>query len=108
MNRVPHRVRDQPGERRVATVAGGAAVRVDQLRSDPVVERGAAQPLQHLRGVRTEQARLGAGLITDIMLATTNLAQAQLDLASAAIDARIAETQLTRALGADGHYEQAR
>ncbi len=58
--------------------------------------------------VRTEQARLGTGLITDLMLATTNLAQAQLDLASAAIDGRIAATQLERALGTDGPYDQAR
>lgn len=57
--------------------------------------------------VRTEQARLGTGLITDLTLANTALAQAQLDLASAAIDARIADTQLARALGTDGPYPQA-
>jgi outer membrane protein TolC len=57
--------------------------------------------------VRTEQARLGTGLISDLLLATTGLAQAQLDLATAAIDARIADTQLARAIGADGPYEQA-
>ncbi len=57
--------------------------------------------------VRTEQYRAGAGLITELMAATADLARAQLDLVSAAIDARIAHTQLTRAIGADGPYDVA-
>ncbi|GAB4214409.1 MAG: hypothetical protein OHK0013_39040 [Sandaracinaceae bacterium] len=55
--------------------------------------------------VRTEQFRAGAGLITELMAATADLARAQLDLVSAAIDARIAHTQLVRAIGADGPYD---
>ncbi|MBN8615784.1 MAG: TolC family protein [Deltaproteobacteria bacterium] len=55
--------------------------------------------------VRTEQYRAGAGLITELMAATADLARAQLDLVSAAIDARIAHTQLVRAIGADGPYD---
>ncbi|MBX7190863.1 MAG: TolC family protein [Sandaracinaceae bacterium] len=58
--------------------------------------------------VRTEQYRAGAGLITELMAATADLARAQLDLVSAAIDARIAHTQLVRAIGADGPYDLAR
>lgn len=57
--------------------------------------------------VRTEQYRAGAGLITELMAATADLARAQLDLVSAAIDARIAHTQLVRAIGADGPYDVA-
>jgi outer membrane protein TolC len=55
--------------------------------------------------VRTEQFRAGAGLITELLAATADLARAQLDLVSAAIDARIAYTQLVRAIGADGPYD---
>lgn len=55
--------------------------------------------------VRTEQYRAGAGLITELMAATADLARAQLDLVSAAIDARIAHSQLLRATGADGPYD---
>lgn len=55
--------------------------------------------------VRTEQFRAGAGLITELMAATADLARAQLDLVSAAIDARIAHSQLVRAIGADGPFE---
>lgn len=55
--------------------------------------------------VRTEQYRAGAGLITELMAATSDLARAQLDLVTAAIDARIARSQLTRAVGADGPYD---
>jgi outer membrane protein TolC len=54
--------------------------------------------------VRTEQFRAGSGLITELMAATADLARAQLDLVSAAIDARIAYTQLQRATGADGPF----
>lgn len=52
--------------------------------------------------VRTEQYRAGAGLITELMAATADLARARLDLVSAAVDARIAHAQLLRAIGADG------
>ncbi len=55
--------------------------------------------------VRTEQFRAGAGLITELMAATADLARAQLDLVSAAIDARIAYSQLVRAIGADGPFD---
>ncbi len=51
--------------------------------------------------VRTEQYRVGAGVITELMAATADLARAQLELVSSAIDARIAEAQLARATGAD-------
>ena len=53
----------------------------------------------------TEQFRAGAGLITELMAATADLARAQLDLVSAAIDARIAYSQLVRAIGADGPFD---
>jgi len=55
--------------------------------------------------VRTEQFRAGAGLITELMAATADLARAQLDLVSAAIDARNAYSQLVRAVGADGPFD---
>jgi outer membrane protein TolC len=55
--------------------------------------------------VRSEQARLGTGLVTDLMTANATLAQAQLDLVTAAIGAHIAHAQLERAIGADGPYE---
>jgi hypothetical protein len=42
------------------------------------------------------------------MAATADLARAQLDLVSAAIDARIAHTQLVRAIAADGPYDVSR
>ncbi len=58
--------------------------------------------------VRTEQYRAGAVLITELMAANADLARAQLDLVSAAIDARIAHSQLVRAIGADGPYDVAR
>ena len=55
--------------------------------------------------VRTEQLRAGSGLITELMSATADRARAQLDLVSAAIDARIAYAQLQRATGRDGPYD---
>lgn len=55
--------------------------------------------------VRTEQYRAGAGLITELMAATADLARAQLDLISAAIDARIAYAQLRRATATDGPFD---
>jgi outer membrane protein TolC len=58
--------------------------------------------------VCTEQYRAGAVLITELMAANADLARAQLDLVSAAIDARIAHSQLVRAIGADGPYDVAR
>ena len=55
--------------------------------------------------VRTEQLRAGSGLITELMAATADRARAQLDLVTAAIDARIAYSQLQRATGRDGPYD---
>jgi outer membrane protein TolC len=55
--------------------------------------------------VRTAQYRAGATVITELVLAVNERARAQLDLVGTAIDARIAHTQLRRAIGADGPYE---
>lgn len=56
--------------------------------------------------VRQEQYRAGATIVTELVLAVTDRARAQLELIAAALDARIAHTQLQRAIGADTPYEQ--
>lgn len=55
--------------------------------------------------VRTEQYRAGATVVTELVLAVNDRARAQLDLIGAAIEARVAYSQLQRAIGADGPYE---
>ncbi len=56
--------------------------------------------------VRQEQYRAGATIVTELVLAVTDRARAQLELIAAALDARIAYAQLQRAIGADTPYEQ--
>jgi outer membrane protein len=55
--------------------------------------------------VRTEQFRAGATVVTELVLAVTERARAQLDLIGAALDAHVAYSQLQRATGADGPYD---
>ncbi|MDQ3033049.1 MAG: TolC family protein, partial [Myxococcota bacterium] len=57
--------------------------------------------------VRHEQYRAGATVVTELVLAVNERARAQLDLIGAALDARIAYTQLQRAIGTDPAYERA-
>src|SRR6185312_9725332 len=52
VHRVPRGPREQTGERRVAAVARRAALGVDELRGDAIVERRAPQPLQDRGCVR--------------------------------------------------------
>lgn len=56
--------------------------------------------------VRQEQYRAGATVVTELVLAVTDRARRQLDLINAALDARVAYTQLQRAIGADTPYER--
>ncbi|AKF07114.1 outer membrane efflux protein [Sandaracinus amylolyticus] len=57
--------------------------------------------------VRQEQYRAGATVVTELVLAVNERARAQLDLVSAALDARVAYSQLLRATGADENYQEA-
>jgi len=58
--------------------------------------------------VRTEQYRAGATVATELVLGVAERARAQLDLLNAALDARVSYSQLQRAIGADGPYDEAR
>ena len=55
--------------------------------------------------MRQEQYRAGATVVTELVLAVNERARAQLDLVSAALDARVAYSQLLRATGADENYQ---
>jgi outer membrane protein TolC len=55
--------------------------------------------------VRTEQYRAGATVVTELVLAVHERARAQLDLIGAALDVRVAYSQLRRATGTDGPYD---
>lgn len=55
--------------------------------------------------VRNEQYRAGATVVTELVLAVNDRARAQLDLINAALDARVANSQLARAIANDGPYE---
>jgi len=55
--------------------------------------------------VQMERYRAGASTVSDLIDASAEQIRAQLDLVTAAIDARVARARLTRALGQDGADE---
>lgn len=67
--------------------------------------RAGVQAADETLRVRTEQYRAGATVITEVVLAVNDRARAQLELIGAAVEARVAYSQLQRAIGADGPYE---
>lgn len=66
--------------------------------------RIAVQAADETLRVRQEQYRAGATVVTELVLAVNERARAQLELINAALDARVAHTQLQRAIGADPLY----
>jgi outer membrane protein TolC len=94
------------------TLEDGIAVQVTQAYENLHASRAAIEAAREgveaadetLR-VRTEQYRAGATVVTELVLAVNERARAQLDLVSAAIDARVAYSQLQRATGSDGPYD---
>lgn len=96
----------------LATLEDGIRLEVVQAYESYVASRAAIEAAragvvaadETLR-VRTEQYRAGATVVTELVLAVNERARAQLDLIGAALDARVAYSQLRRATAEDGPYQ---